>query len=164
MKSPNDDLGRRAAAAQEGLDGLFTLAALLGHAMDGELAEHGLTRARGEVIWTLHRLGPLTQRQLGAALDCSPPNVTGLLDGLEAAGFVAREPHPSDRRATLVKLTRRGATMASSWHAEREAFVIHLFSDLPTPALEEFVSGLRRVAERLGAAVPTRAADTGPQT
>jgi DNA-binding MarR family transcriptional regulator len=162
MNRPNDDAERRATAAHEGLDGLFTLAALLGHAMDQGLAEQGLTRARGEVIWTLHRLGAMTQRELGTALDCSPPNVTGLLDALEAAGLVARAPHPTDRRATLVSLSRSGAALASSWNEERDAFGAGLFAELPTPQLEQFVSGLNRVVARLREAVPTRAADTGP--
>jgi DNA-binding MarR family transcriptional regulator len=160
MNRPNNDGARRAAAAQEGLDGLFTLAALLSHAMDQGLAAHGLSRARGEVIWTLQRLGPMTQRQLGAALGSSPPNVTGLLDALEAAGLVVREPHPTDRRASLVKLSSTGAAMAASWDEERDAFVAGLFAELPTPELEEFVSGLSRVVGRLRAAVPTRPGDT----
>jgi DNA-binding MarR family transcriptional regulator len=160
MNQPNNDAARRAAAAQEGLDGLFTLAALLSHAMDRGLAEHGLTRARGELIWTLQRLGPMTQRQLGAALGSSPPNVTGLLDALEGAGLVVREAHPTDRRATLVRLSPEGAAMASSWNEERDAFVGGLFAGLSTPQLEEFVSGLSRVVGRLREAVPTRPGDT----
>jgi DNA-binding MarR family transcriptional regulator len=47
----------------------------------------------------------MTQRELSQALDC-PPNVTGLLDTLEASAFVARQPHPTDRRATLSQLDR----------------------------------------------------------
>jgi DNA-binding MarR family transcriptional regulator len=92
-----------------------TLAALLGHAMDQGLAERGLTRARGEVIWILHHQGAMTQRELGDVLDCSAPNVTGLLDALESAGFVAREAHPTDRRKTLVALT----TSALARHPRR---------------------------------------------
>jgi DNA-binding MarR family transcriptional regulator len=160
MNRPNNDADRRAAAAQQGLDGLFTLAALLSHAMDQGLAEHGLTRARGEVIWTLHARGPMTQRQLGTELGTSPPNVTGLLDALEAAGLVVREPHPTDRRATLVKLSPTAAAMASTWNEERDTFVAGLFAELPTRELEEFVSGLIRVVRRLREAVPTRPGDT----
>jgi DNA-binding MarR family transcriptional regulator len=88
--------------------------------------------------------------------------VTGLLDALEAAGLVARAPHPTDRRATLVSLSRSGAALASSWNEERDAFGAGLFAELPTPQLEQFVSGLNRVVARLREAVPTRAADTGP--
>jgi DNA-binding MarR family transcriptional regulator len=129
--------------------------------MDSGLAELGLTRARGEVIWTLHHQGAMTQRQLGQALNCSAPNVTGLLDALESAGFVTRGPHPDDRRKTLVQLTERGAATASAWTAGHDEFAAMLFADLKTPELAAFVTGLDRVLARLADAVPTRPADTG---
>ncbi|MEN3610618.1 MarR family transcriptional regulator [Plantactinospora sp. ZYX-F-223] len=44
--------------------------------------------------------------ELSQALKCTPRNVTGLVDALEAAGFVARSAHPTDRRATVVSLTQ----------------------------------------------------------
>jgi DNA-binding MarR family transcriptional regulator len=161
MKQPNNRDATRDAAAGEGLAGLFTLAALLGHSMDQGLAERGLTRARGEVIWILHHRGAMTQRQLSEALDCSPPNVTGLLDALETAGFVRREPHPTDRRATLVNLTELGTSTAAAWTTSYGEFAATLFADLATPELTSFVAGLDRVLRRLRDAVPTRAADTG---
>jgi DNA-binding MarR family transcriptional regulator len=161
MKEPNNDVGVRSAAAGEGLAGLFTLAALLGHAMDQGLAERGLTRARGEVIWTLQHRGGMTQRELSQALDCSAPNVTGLLDALQAAGFVTRGPHPTDRRATLVELTELGKRTASEWSAGAHEFATTLFADLATPQLTDFVSALNRVLAQLRAAVPTRPGDTG---
>jgi DNA-binding MarR family transcriptional regulator len=129
--------------------------------MDGGLAELGLSRARGEVIWTLHHQGAMTQRQLGQALKCSAPNVTGLLDALESAGFVARGAHPDDRRKTLVQLTERGAATATAWSAGHDEFAATLFADLKTPELTAFVAGLERVLARLAEAVPTRPADTG---
>jgi DNA-binding MarR family transcriptional regulator len=141
---------------------MFTLAALLSHAMDQGLAAHGLTRARGQVISTLHQQGAMTQRQLSQALDCSPANVTALLDGLQAAGFVTREPHPTDRRATLATLTERGTAIASAWSAEHDMFAATLFTDLPARQLTSFVTDLNRVLTQLRKAVPTRAADTGP--
>ena len=52
--------------------------------------ERGLTRARAAVIWQLQERGPVTQRTLSQALRVSPRNVTGLLDALEAGGYVTR--------------------------------------------------------------------------
>jgi DNA-binding MarR family transcriptional regulator len=152
---------RRTDTAREGLRGLFTLAALVGHAMDGGLAELGLSRARGEVIWTLHHQGAMTQRQLGEALECSAPSVTGLLDALESAGFVRRSAHPDDRRKTLVQLTDRGAATATAWSAGHDEFAAMLFADVNTSELTAFAAGLDRVLARLAEAVPTRPADTG---
>jgi DNA-binding MarR family transcriptional regulator len=128
--------------------------------MDGGLAELGLSRARGEVIWTLHHHGAMTQRQLGQALNCSAPNVTGLLDALESAGFVTRGAHSEDRRKTLVQLTERGAATAAAWSAGHDEFAAMLFADLKTRELTAFVGGLDRVLARLADAVPTRPADT----
>jgi DNA-binding MarR family transcriptional regulator len=141
----------RGDAATEGLALLFTLAARLGDAMDRGLLELGLTRARAEVIWVLHQQSPLTQRELSQALRCSPRNITGLLDALQATGFVARDPHPSDRRATLVSLTDQGSATASAWRAEYDQFGTLLFADLSTPELTSFVATLGRVLTQLPA-------------
>jgi DNA-binding MarR family transcriptional regulator len=129
--------------------------------MDEGLAELGLSRARGELIWTLHHHGAMTQRQLGQALNCSAPNVTGLLDALESAGFVTRAPHPNDRRKTLVQLTDRGTATATAWCAGHDEFAAMVFANLKTPELAVFVASLERVLARLADAVPTRPADTG---
>ncbi|HEV3399799.1 MAG TPA: MarR family transcriptional regulator, partial [Actinomycetes bacterium] len=88
---------------------LFQLTVRLGEEMEKGLVERGLTRARAAVIWQLHQQGPVTQRTLSQALRVSPRNITGLLDALEAGGYVARGRHPTDRRATLVSLTDEGA-------------------------------------------------------
>ena len=46
--------------------------------------------------------GPLTPREVGERVRLSSGAVTALLDRLEGRGFVARSPHPSDRRSVLV--------------------------------------------------------------
>lgn len=40
------------------------------------------------------------------------------MDALEADGFVARQPHPTDRRASLVVLTARGRRAAAGMHED----------------------------------------------
>src|SRR5918993_821261 len=98
------DEGRWAAA----LDQVLELVVLLNEDMTRSLARIGLTSARAHVLWELHHRGPTTQRVLADALQVSPRNVTGLVDGLVETGFVTREPHPGDRRATLVSFTEHG--------------------------------------------------------
>ncbi|WP_405216567.1 MarR family winged helix-turn-helix transcriptional regulator [Agrococcus sp. Ld7] len=44
----------------------------------------------------------LRQRDLAAALQLASPSVTALVDRLVKSGHVRREPHPDDRRATIV--------------------------------------------------------------
>jgi DNA-binding MarR family transcriptional regulator len=86
--------------------------------MERGLAERGLTRAQAELLCRLGRSGPVTQRDLSRALACTPRNVTGLVDGPESRGLVARRSHPTDRRATLVTLTERGDRAAARMQAD----------------------------------------------
>jgi DNA-binding MarR family transcriptional regulator len=138
--------------AGEAMDRLFDLAVVLGELMNRRLAEHGLTPARAEVIWLLHHGGPLTQRELSQALKCTPRNVTGLVDALEAAGFVARGAHPTDRRATVVALTAQGTTLVTDWHRDRDHGTAHLLGDMSAADLKTFVTVLDRVLGGLRAA------------
>jgi DNA-binding MarR family transcriptional regulator len=85
------------------LDRILELAVLLGDDMDRDLARRGLTGSRAHLVWELHRHGPSTQRTLAEALGVTPRAITGLVDALTDGGFVTREPHPSDRRATSTR-------------------------------------------------------------
>jgi DNA-binding MarR family transcriptional regulator len=127
------------------VDRLFELAVVLGELMNRRLAANGLTPARGEVIWLLHRHGELTHRQLAGRLGCTPRNVTGLVDILEEAGFVARARHPADRRAVLVSLTARGKALAAGWGADRADGTAHLFAGTSRAELATFSAVLDRV-------------------
>lgn len=51
---------------------------------------------------------PLKLGDLSKALHCQPSNVTSLVDSLEEKRLVTREPHPSDRRAKQLTLTKAG--------------------------------------------------------
>ena len=135
--------------AGQALERLFELAVLLNGAIDRGLAEGGLTRARAELIWRLAQHGAMTQRELSEALRCSPRNVTSLVDALEEDGFVARRPHPTDRRATLVELTERGGAATAGWQAGYGQLAAVLFADLEPSELRRFVATLDRVLERL---------------
>lgn len=45
---------------------------------------------------------------IGQRLGLSPSTMTGLVDRLEAQGYVKRQPHASDRRVKLLALSRKG--------------------------------------------------------
>lgn len=55
----------------------------------------------------------ITSRQLCATLGVLPPNLVGLIAGLEKRGLIERRPHPSDGRAMGVHLTREGADLTA---------------------------------------------------
>lgn len=144
-------------APQVALDRLFELTVVLGDVMDAGLAERSLTRSRAEILWRLrHHDGPMTQRELSQALRCTPRNVTGLLDALQAAGLVARSPHPTDRRATQVSLTDRGARTAEQMRTDQHEGADELFSGIPAADLTTVSTVVGTLLERLRAQHPTR--------
>jgi DNA-binding MarR family transcriptional regulator len=83
------------------------------------------------VITQLYRGQPMTQRELADLLGVTPRNVTGLIDALQAVGLVSRAPHATDRRATLVSLTTKGAGLAAELRADHHIFARQLFDGLP---------------------------------
>jgi DNA-binding MarR family transcriptional regulator len=138
-----------AKGTSQALERLFELVVVLSDGMESGLQKQGLTRARAEVVWRLQREEALTQRELSERLRCTPRNVTGLVDALEAAGLVARRPHPTDRRAALVTLTERGSTVAAQWQAEYQKLAAALFGHLSQAEMGSFLATLDRVLGRL---------------
>src|SRR5690606_7431890 len=98
----------------QAFDKVFELASVVGGQMNAALSRLGLNPARAEVLLVLHhREGPMRQGELSQALRCRPRHITTLVDALEQDGRVSRQSHPTDRRATLVTLTDRGARVVA---------------------------------------------------
>jgi DNA-binding MarR family transcriptional regulator len=142
------------AQADEALARLFELAVVLFEAMERGLADRRLSRARAEVLWRLYHRGPMTQRELSQALNCTPRNVTGLLDALQADALVSRGPHPTDRRAVLVGLTEAGTGIVAALNTEHHEGAGYLFGDVPAADLASFVTTVDHVLARLRQADP----------
>lgn len=134
----------------EALDALFELASRLGDLMHTDLAARELTPARAEVLLVLRDSDrPLVQRELADQLRCTPRHITGLVDTLEAGGWVHRTPHPTDRRATIVELTTTGVAAAKRMQRERRQAAGALFRDLPARDVDGFLAVARHVLDRL---------------
>jgi DNA-binding MarR family transcriptional regulator len=61
--------------------------------------------------------GAVNQKQLGQALDISPPNMAVTLDRMVEQGWVERVRGTSDRRAQHIHLTPAGRELAERSHA-----------------------------------------------
>jgi DNA-binding MarR family transcriptional regulator len=90
----------------------------------------GLTESDVLAIQHLAWAGAMTPGQLGAALRLTSGGTTALLQRLQRLHYVTREPHPEDRRSTLLRLTPE---------AERDAGA--LYAPL-VGALDEIAAGL----------------------
>jgi DNA-binding MarR family transcriptional regulator len=133
----------------EALDQLLQVVVLLNDDMTRALEQLGLTPSRARLVWLLHHDGPNTQRALATAMKVTPRNITGLVDALVETGFVIRQPHPTDRRATLVSLTEHGASVLADMDRDHQELAELLFGGMSGRQFGSFVHGLDHVLRRL---------------
>jgi DNA-binding MarR family transcriptional regulator len=77
------------------------------------LAPLGVSPRAFGILSNLDSRGGQTQQQLADALGIHRNNMVGLIDELEAAGWVRRHRSQRDRRAFDVRLTRAGAAVVA---------------------------------------------------
>ena len=74
-------------------------------ALNEELAPHGITFRQSQVLgWLVHD-GVLSQSSLAAKMEVEAPTLKGLVDRMEAAGWVKRCNCMDDRRKKLIRMT-----------------------------------------------------------
>ena len=126
----------------------------LRHSIRPVFAEHGLTGPQWRIFRMLGESGGkgLTPGQISEALHVTPGNTTGVLDNLEEAGLVQRQPHPDDRRALLIVFTERGEEVYRQVRPAFDERVAELFSCLGKDEKRELIAGLRRLLEHTAGA------------
>ena len=118
-------------------------------AVDRALKPLGITRAQWWVLAFLSRRDGMTQTALAADLDLTKVAVGGLLDRMEAAGFVERRADKSDGRARRVYLTRAGAKLVSAIRESVEAVELDILNRVSDEALMQATETLRTLKETL---------------
>ena len=95
--------------------------------------EHGLEPGWHDLLATLRRQGPkLRPTDLMGSLMLTSGGTTKRLQKLEAAGLIAREPDPNDRRGQLIALTDKGRELIDAVtgpHLANEARLLEALSD-----------------------------------
>lgn len=83
--------------------------------LDSMLRPYGITFSRYEALVLLvhSRDGALPLSKIGERLQVHATSVTNVIDRLEAAGLVRREPNPRDGRGTLAVITEEGRKVAA---------------------------------------------------
>jgi len=93
--------------------------AVLEHSAAERLKPHGLTLTQYNVLRILRGVGPegLCRNEVGVRMIKPVPDVTRLLDRLEAAGFVVRARSDDDRRYVTARITEQGLALLSQLDA-----------------------------------------------
>ena len=113
------------------------------------LQDRGLTYARMRLLGALYCGGPQIMSSISDELGVTRRNVTALVDAMEEEELVRRKPHPTDRRATVIELTRKGVRTADSIYDEHREAVSELFLGLSEEDRRELIRLLGLLREAL---------------
>ena len=114
-------------------------------------AEHGFPLTQGAVLGRLDREGPLSTVELAVAERVRPQSMGQTLAELELQGLIARRPHESDRRRTLIELTDQGRLALAEDRRRRVGWLAEAiereFTTDEQAVLERAVGLLSRLAD-----------------
>jgi MarR family transcriptional regulator, lower aerobic nicotinate degradation pathway regulator len=113
-------------------------------------AERGFGDVRasyGSVLVPLFEAGALRPGEIAARARLSKQSMTGLVKQCEAAGLVARERDPDDRRAYRVALTARGRRLQAVADEELAALDRELVARLGARRRDALIEALKGVME-----------------
>jgi DNA-binding MarR family transcriptional regulator len=140
MHAPDDPAEQIAAL----LDGIVRRQRRASREGFGDSVTHGQFR----VLRTLDKAdAPLRLSELAAQLGIVPRSATSVVDDLEAAGLVARQPDPHDRRATLVDLTPDGRQILTTLRQNRRDIMADQLARLSAADQQTLIRLLQRLAE-----------------
>jgi MarR family transcriptional regulator for hemolysin len=91
----------------------------------------------------------LSQRALAHELGVEGPSVVAMVDRLELAGLVVREPSATDRRVKLVLLTDAGRALYAKVKVEADAFRLSLLDSVDPVALAAATTLLETLHARI---------------
>jgi DNA-binding MarR family transcriptional regulator len=127
---------------------LLRSAQLVDSALAQGIAPHGLQPGWFDLLAALRRSGSpyeLNPTKLMQTTLLSSGGMTKRLDRLDEAGLVERRPDPSDRRGTLIRLTRRGKAIidkAVETHARNEERLLGSLTLTDRRALDDLLRKL----------------------
>ncbi|MCP5265651.1 MAG: MarR family transcriptional regulator [Burkholderiaceae bacterium] len=108
-----------------------------------------VTRSQWWVLAYLSREDGMTQTRLAEELDVGKVAMGGLIDRLERAGFVRREPDPSDRRVKRIFLQPRSKRLVQKMRKINHEFNQQILADLSDNALETTARSLHVMKDNL---------------
>jgi DNA-binding MarR family transcriptional regulator len=117
--------------------------------VDRALKPLGITRSQWWVLAFLSRRDGMTQTALAADLDLTKVAVGGLIDRMEAGGFVERRNDERDARARRVYLTRAGEKLVATIRQNVDEVEAEILNSVSGAEMEEAARVLVKIKTRL---------------
>ena len=125
-------------------------------------AGHDLTPVQFAALAALEAHPGADQATLAGLIAHDRATLGGVVDRLEAKGFIAREVSPRDRRARVLELTPAGAAALTRARPDVEAVQAEILAGLDTEERESFLRLLQKATDAGNALsrAPLRVRDT----
>ena len=117
--------------------------------VDRSLKPQGITRSQWWVLAFLSRRDGMKQTALASDLDLTRVAIGGLLDRMEAGGFVERRADATDGRARRVFLTKAGTKLVNKIRETVESIELEILSRIPEEDLKHAAATLLALKETL---------------
>jgi MarR family transcriptional regulator, transcriptional regulator for hemolysin len=131
-------------------DNLCWLLGRASQALSAELtaALHDLGLApRGHMVLLAAESGAWSQTQIARTVGLDKTTMVVTMDELEAAGLAERRPSPTDRRARVIVVTRKGTRLLRKADAIFDAIREDVLATLPAGQRDVLVDALRHLVE-----------------
>ena len=113
--------------------------------------QHDITAPQLIALLAVEEKGPLTLASISKEVHLSPSTLVGIIDRLEAKGYVLRERSEEDRRQVLISMTKQGKSFAKQAPSPLQETLAEALGDL-TPLEQATISlSLERVVELMEA-------------
>ena len=134
---------------EEALLNIVRTAEVVQHATASFLKEFDLSPVQYNVLRILRGAEPsgATCSQIGERLLTRDPDITRLLDRMEARHLIVRERSGEDRRVVITRISKRGLTLVNSIDRPIEALIGSRMAKFGRDALVKMITDLECVRE-----------------
>jgi DNA-binding MarR family transcriptional regulator len=108
-----------------------------------------VTLSQLSALATVGKCGPMSAGELAGIERVQPPSMTKILASLEGEGWVARAPHPEDRRQSIISITEAGRALLDEETRARDEWLATRLVDFSAEELA-ILSDAVTVLDRLG--------------
>jgi DNA-binding MarR family transcriptional regulator len=102
----------------------------------------GLNLAEGSCLAVIDRHGPLSLTEVASRENLSAPTITKIVTRLENQGLIERLADPTDRRVSLVAVSKGGAALLEEVRRGRTAYLHRKLSELSDEDLQRIVEAI----------------------
>ena len=105
--------------------------------------------AQGRILYVLWQHENISISSLSTKTSLANTTLTSMLDRMESAGLIVRNPDPQDRRTKLIALTGKAKALHGDYQRISEQMNERYYAGFTEPEIRQFESYLQRVLANL---------------